>query len=615
MQSASFKSENPSPSIANHSSQFIKTSGSEYSNYDKMSPMHTEGYSGLPQYNQDMYYQPHTSYPLQHHLYVPTSYQPQYPNINQNSSGNFFQPNDLQQSLQQKSEAALQVLPASSLPELVHVYHSLVPLDKNFGESGRVFGHPSWVYKACSNTNGKYYALRRIQGIRLGGEKAMSFVKKWEKLCFPSSSKKKPNTNAMNISSAHGSTTDTSAHTGSSYLSSNSCSNSSIVGLKEAFTTRDFGDCSLIFVYEYYPNSQTLMSLHFGADSYYQQMKAMVPEKLIWSYLTQILIALKAIHGSNLAARVIDPSHILVTDKNRVRLNGCGIFDVLDYENGNNHFNNVNTEAENQESAAMVLERYQQEDILNLGKLILCLCNSSLGASQYIKNSLKVVSQVFSQDLYMFLKYILDSDTDGSEVTSASYPAHHLVSAQEKLSYLITLASAQTLDVFNDSLSYNSILNNALSAELENSRLVRLLCKLGSIDERPEYDEDPAWSEIGAKYPLRLFRDYVFHQTDDLGEPVVDLAYMLRELNKLDAGIDEKVMLMDRVNQTFMIVSYKELKELARSAFRDLKSGKSGVSTMQSQQHLTAGIQSSNNTASLSSPQLSLQQQKQYDAY
>ena len=45
-----------------------------------------------------------------------------------------------------------------------------------------------------------------------------------------------------------------------------------------------------------------------------------------------------------------------------------------------------------------------------------------------------------------------------------------------------------------------------LTKELENGRLFRLVVKLGFINERPEYDLDPAWSETGDHYMLKLFR-------------------------------------------------------------------------------------------------------------
>jgi PAB-dependent poly(A)-specific ribonuclease subunit 3 len=74
---------------------------------------------------------------------------------------------------------------------------------------------------------------------------------------------------------------------------------------------------------------------------------------------------------------------------------------------------------------------------------------------------------------------------------------------------------------------------------------------------------DPRWSETGD-------RDYVFHQVDENGSPVVDLAHVIHCLNKLDAGIDEKVMLMSRDEQSCLIVSYRELKQCIMQAFDEL---------------------------------------------
>lgn len=53
---------------------------------------------------------------------------------------------------------------------------------------------------------------------------------------------------------------------------------------------------------------------------------------------------------------------------------------------------------------------------------------------------------------------------------------------------------------------------NELSKETENGRLFRILVKLGMMNERPENDMDPGWSETGDRYLLKLFRDFVFHQ-------------------------------------------------------------------------------------------------------
>ena len=46
---------------------------------------------------------------------------------------------------------------------------------------------------------------------------------------------------------------------------------------------------------------------------------------------------------------------------------------------------------------------------------------------------------------------------------------------------------------------------------------------------------DPAWSETGDRYLLKLFRDYVFHQVDENNDPVVNLAHVVSCLNKVPA--------------------------------------------------------------------------------
>jgi PAB-dependent poly(A)-specific ribonuclease subunit 3 len=44
---------------------------------------------------------------------------------------------------------------------------------------------------------------------------------------------------------------------------------------------------------------------------------------------------------------------------------------------------------------------------------------------------------------------------------------------------------------------------------------------------------DQTWSETGDRYLLKLFRDYVFHQVSEKGEPIIDIAHVLSCLNKV----------------------------------------------------------------------------------
>jgi PAB-dependent poly(A)-specific ribonuclease subunit 3 len=109
-----------------------------------------------------------------------------------------------------------------------------------------------------------------------------------------------------------------------------------------------------MFCYDFHPDSHTLVDEHlnpeavFAYNSRKRPLGMPVPERLLWSYVTQLANAIKAIHSSGLAARVIDASKILVTGKNRsvlrritikrkltscsIRLNCCGILDVLAYD-------------------------------------------------------------------------------------------------------------------------------------------------------------------------------------------------------------------------------------------------------------------------------------------
>lgn len=42
-----------------------------------------------------------------------------------------------------------------------------------------------------------------------------------------------------------------------------------------------------------------------------------ITERTVWSYVIQIANAIKAVHDAGLAVRLIDPTKILVTGKNR----------------------------------------------------------------------------------------------------------------------------------------------------------------------------------------------------------------------------------------------------------------------------------------------------------
>ncbi|KAG0651465.1 Poly(A)-nuclease deadenylation complex subunit 3 [Hyphodiscus hymeniophilus] len=451
------------------------------------------------------YYQPQTTYtapaqPLQYHLYAPIGPHREDLLAYQRLTHDFFMPEKLREDLQKKAEATLQVMPNSQLPTLDN-YHTLVALDTSHHKSATVFGFPGWVYKATSSKNGKMYCLRRLEGYRLTNENAIRSVKDWRRV-----------------------------------------DSGTVVSVIDAFTTRAFGDSSLIFVTDYFPLSKTLVEHHFTSTNRFgHRTSTNVPEKVLWGYISQIGSAIKSVHSAKLAVRCMDPSKVILTDKSRIRFSACSILDVVQYE------------------AQRPLAELQQEDFLHFGKLILSIATNNLAPNQAMKAAVDQLGRTYSPELKETVTWLL---------TPTQPPA-----AVKSIDDFISGISAHLVSAFDSSLHTQDTLTSELSRELENGRLFRLIAKLGTINERPEYDGDRNWSENGERYMLKLFRDYVFHQVDAEGRPVVGLGHILSCLNKLDAGVEEKISLVSRDEQNVFVVSYRELKKLVNGAFGDLMKG------------------------------------------
>ncbi|KAF2259909.1 hypothetical protein CC78DRAFT_536747 [Lojkania enalia] len=483
------------------------------------------GLSGTPYYQGANTFQTAPSF----HLYWPIGPQPMNLLGYQRTAHDFFIPETLREELQKKSEVARQILPNSSLPP-IEQYHSLVCLDTTQHKNQSVFGYQSWIYKAVSSKDGNTYALRRLENFRLTNENAIRSVQPWKRFF-----------------------------------------NASVVTIHDAFTTRAFGDSSLILVTDYHPCSKSLAEEHFKTAAMprfhgRQAGSSQIPEQVLWGYLVQVASALKAIHGVGLAARLITPSKVLLTSKNRIRLNACGILDVVNFEN------------------TRPLAELQADDLHQLGRLVLCIANNSLTAHLNMQKSMEHLGRLYTARLKECVQWLLNPQPSPSTPTSPTAGG----TMQKDIDTFLGGIAEQFASVFDSTLHAEDTLISTLGRELESSRLVRLLIKLNFINERPELDASipvstgsaasppAAWAETGERYYLKLFRDYVFHQVDASGHPVTNLAHVLDCLNKLDAGSEEKIALISRDEQNVLIVSYRELKRGMESAFQDLlKAGRS----------------------------------------
>lgn len=295
----------------------------------------------------------------------------------------------------------------------------------------------------------------------------------------------------------------------------------------------------MIFVTDYHPLSETLAQRHFTPVMRFshRQNSIHVAEQILWGYIVQIANALKAIHSAGLAARVIDSSKVILTSENRIRLNACAIMDVVQHD------------------TSLSLAELQRQDLFQFGRLILALGTNNIQSTQSRTKAIELFGRTYTPHLRETVSWLLDS-TSPEKTADINVFLSHIAS--------------DVINVFDSSLHLDDQLNTDLTRELENSRIVRLLTKLNFINERPEYEHDRQWAEQGTRYILLLFRDYVFHQVDGQGNPVLDLAHVLACLNKLDAGIDEKITLTARDENTVAVVSYRELKSAVEAAWGDL---------------------------------------------
>ncbi|KAL8773317.1 MAG: hypothetical protein Q9209_001711 [Squamulea sp. 1 TL-2023] len=314
--------------------------------------------------------------------------------------------------------------------------------------------------------------------------------------------------------------------------------NGSVVSVHLAFTNSSFGDSSLIVVTDFHPLSETLAQKHFTSLQRYanRYSTSHVPEETIWGYIVQIASALKSIHSAGLAARVVDASKILLTDEGRIRLNGCGILDII------------------QADAHQALADLQRLDLYLFGKLILAL--GSNNASQHNQTkAMETFSKCYSPHMRQVTSWLLGCVSP---------------QANEGIDSFLVQITSQMASTFDSALHHDDTVMSALARELENSRMVRLNIKISMVLERPEYRDDPHWAAHGARECIRLFRDYVFHQVDAQGRPSIDLGHIIGCLNRLDAGSEEKVMLTSRDEETVIVLSYKEIKTALEGAYLDL---------------------------------------------
>ncbi|KAJ1605841.1 Ser/Thr protein kinase, partial [Cryptosporidium canis] len=379
-------------------------------------------------------------------------------------------------------------------PVVQRVFYGLCLLDdSNIISTTRFCGYQTYAYKAINVEDYTAYCLRRIDGFPLSEfEGVRPFLERWQK------------------------------------LAQHPC----IVSYRQSFASLDFPQSSLIAVYDYIPNASTMESVHF---------KEPIGEPLLWNYIIQIVLALVHIHSSQLAARVIDPTKLLISYRGRLRLNCVGILDLTRVD-----------------ESKTILD-YQKQDLVALGYIILALCCGSLTIINDLNHAVEQIflkSSLYSNDLKKLVLILL------------SKPA--LNKNNLDVFILANMLAARMIPQIEHSLKLSDALENEFRKEIDNGRLFRLLTKINTIADRTQLNAIHKWNETGDRYVCKLFREYLFQQTDSQGRPVIDMGHILDSLAKVDVGTSETITLMSSDGSSILLVSFADIKHSIEKSFCEI---------------------------------------------
>ncbi|GFH56312.1 hypothetical protein CTEN210_12788 [Chaetoceros tenuissimus] len=397
-------------------------------------------------------------------------------------------------------------------------YTNAYPLEEQTTQRSS-FGYHTLLFKVTSQQDGRLYVLRRFDNVRGVNQKIASLIhQKWK-----------------------------------SHISNHP----NICRLCKCFFNYD--SRALYFVHKYEAMSHTLHhTLFMGMDAFHP-----LHETTVWSYCMQLLSAVRSIHKANLAVRSLQLNHILVcleagsgmdphsslqTNRVRLKLNCIGIVDALEFEDRRS------------------FQELQMEDMKSFGRILLSLC---FGREILPSTPEEVIGQCelflrknYSPELYNLTMALLARPRPGRMGMMIVNPP--------TVEEVCRAVADHAFDEMDAAYAVVDGMDEALAMEYESGRAFRLLMKFAFINERPEFGVDPRWSESGDCYVLKLFRDYVFHQADESGRPVMDLGHVVTALNKLDAADEEKIVLAARDGKTIMVVSYAEIARYLENAFAEL---------------------------------------------
>jgi len=434
------------------------------------------------------------------------------------------------------------------------------------------FGYHASIFKVTSKEDGHLYCLRRYDNVKGTNQKiAMTVEGSWTRAMVYNRK-----TQSQLQSQSQQQSLPPPTTTGKRVLQ-----HPGIVRLVKCF----YQNRAVFFVHDYHPLSMTLREYLYGLHGGMNMNMARegfrpLEEVTVWGYFTQLVSAIRSVHRGNLACRTLQLNHILVTpdvgsgidedamhqghhmnmgmgismirsNRVRLRINCIGVVDALEFE------------------SRRPMEDLKIEDMRCLGRIILSLCTGtevSMGvgmSDETLHRCEAFMRQNYSQELYNITMALMATPRP-------SRMGMMIVNPPPTIDEICRAVADHALDEMDSAHAVIDGMNDALAAEYESGRGFRLLMKLGFVNERPEFGVDTRWSESGDCYVLKLFRDYVFHQADASGRPVMDLGHVITCLNKLDALDEEKIILASRDGKSIMVVSYADVGRCLETAYSEL---------------------------------------------
>lgn len=467
--------------------------------------------------------------------------------------------------------------PLSGVPDTVNQYYGILPLENNAGPvipagggghgAGSAGASSALVYKAVSSETGSAVALRRILGAPPAhSAQIVRAAEAWKRFSHPGvvSLREVFTTRAF------------SAATAASATAASSPSGSSL-GLHAGSAAHAANE--VVFAYDLHPRAETMHNLFLNAS----HPQHPLGEPMLWAVTTQLLSAMSAVHAVGLSLRsALHPSSILLTGRNRVRINRVALSDAFDIDgaehlpggtgSGNSPLSPAGTGPPSlsmDSSRSPLVARtvsLQREDLAALGRILLVLATRSHAAQvragvlvSGVRAAMDVLqrSGVYSADFVQVVAVLL----------AAASPTSRTVVRD-----VLAMVGPRMATEMSNVWIHADSLEAQVMKECDAGRLFRLTTLLGFVNERVDATTgDQHWSETGDRYLLKLFRDYVFHRVDEKGRPVTDMAHVVECLNRLDVGSQEQVLLGSRDGVSLIAASYEDLRRCLLSAVEDLR--------------------------------------------